>query len=467
MSTIYDLAELPMSEIKDYLNSLDDEQLYSLSTDWDFLSRLEQKQPAELGKNGKFIWLFLAGRGSGKTRAGAEWINHKVQYEGYKYPTLIGATASEVRDIMIEGESGILACAQPDFRPEFKPGKRHVEWPNGVTAKILYGTEPERARGPQSDIIWCDEICKWQYPEATWNNAMLGLRLGPSPLCYISTTPKPIPIIKKLVKREETCITKSSTYDNRDNLSEVFIKTIVGDYEGTRLGRQELYAELLEDNPNALWRREWIESTRLGGMNELPGYDSEKAPFGKIEQIVVAVDPAVTHGEESDDTGIVVVSRGPAPKENGNGEKTERKEYSHYYVFADHTIHGSPDEWGKRTIFAYQSNMADMIIGEVNNGGDLVESNIRKQPGGENIPFRAVRATRGKAIRAEPVSSLYEQKRVHHVGTFGDLEDQLCEWEPGDESPDRLDALVWAITYLAGFSEGSVIGNVDISDLGI
>lgn len=407
------------------MNSLTDEQAYALLHDWAFWARPEQLPPTQWGKDGCFIWNVRAGRGFGKTRLSAETFIQAVRNWGYKYPNLAGATAEDVRDIMIEGESGILACAPEDFKPEFIPSLKKLIWPNKVETHIYYGSEPNKARGPQSDFLWCDELAKWQRQEETFDNLLMGLRLGPNPLCIVTSTPRPTKFLMDLEKRTDkqgracTVTTRGRTQDNFRNLSPVFISTIISKYEGTRLGRQELEGDFLDDNPDALWKRSDIDNNRVFQIPQLA-------------YVVVGVDPAATSKAGSDDTGIIAAGK------DGAGQ---------YYVLGDYTLHDTPRKWGEAAITAYHKHKANLIVGETNQGGEMVEHTIKTID--SNIPFRAVHASRGKATRAEPVSALYEQGKVRHFGAFPELEDQLCEWVPGAEkSPDRLDALVWAISFL-------------------
>jgi len=339
------------------------------------------------------------------------------------YPNLAGATAEEVRDIMIEGESGILNCAPDDFKPEYIPSLKQLIWPNGAVTHICYGSEKEKARGYQSDFLWCDELAKWQFTEETFDNLLLGLRLGQNPLCIVTSTPRPTKFLIDLEKRVDkqgrpsTVTTRGRTEDNFRNLSPVFISTIISQNQGTRWGKQELEGEFLNDNPEALWKRSNIDDNRV-----------HKIP--QLTYVVVGVDPSATSKAGSDDTGIITAGK------DSKGE---------YYVLGDYTIHDTPQAWGTAAITAYNKHQANLIVGETNNGGEMVEHTIKTID--QKIPFRAVHASRGKAIRAEPVSSLYEQGKVHHFGTFPELEDEMCEWVPGAEkSPDRVDALVWAIS---------------------
>jgi phage terminase large subunit-like protein len=394
-------------------DELDRAALVEAATRWSLLARKSQLPPPGRWR----IWLILAGRGWGKTRTGAEFVSERVRSGMSAHPLLIGPTAADVRDVMVEGESGILACSRPDFRPVYEPSKRRLTWPNGVSAVLFSAEEPDRLRGPQSDLIWADEPASWKYPE-TWDMAMFGLRLGTDPRVVATTTPRPTALIRELIADPLTVITRGSSYENQANLAPAFIEKIIKKYEGTRLGRQELNAEILDDNPGALWQRDVIEHLRV---REVP----------PLVRVVAGIDPAVSGAATSDETGIVV--DGIA----ANG---------HYYVLADASIRGTPHAWALAAVRAYHQYRADRMIGEANNGGDLVETNIRTVDA--SVAYRAVHATRGKLIRAEPVAALYEQGCVHHAGTFPELEDQMCEWSPGDKSPDRLDAHVWAMTEL-------------------
>lgn len=433
------LACLPEYQRQEFLNSLTDTEAYALQYDWSFWGRPEQLPPESWGKNGCFIWNLRMGRGAGKTRAGSELFIRAVRFGGYKYPNLAGATAEDVREIMVEGESGILACAPDDFRPEFIPSLKKLIWPNGVETHIYYGSEPNKARGPQSDYLWCDELAKWQFPEETFDNLLMGLRLGHNPLCMVTSTPKPTRFLMELEKRQDkqgricTVVTRGRTQDNFKNLSPVFISTIISKYEGTRKGRQELDGEFLSDNPEALWRRSDIDDNRVFKIPEL-------------SYVCIGVDPAATSKAGSDDTGIIAA---------GKDDKGQ------YYVLGDYTVHDTPQKWGEAAITAFHKHKANVIIGETNNGGEMVAHTLKTID--PKIPFQAVHASRGKATRAEPISALYEQGKVHHFGTFPELEDQLCEWVPGvEKSPDRLDALVWAITKL---SEKTEYGKLDLTKM--
>lgn len=368
------------------------------------------------------VWLLMAGRGFGKTRAGAEWVRTRVSTGVGGRIALVAPTPDDVRNVMVEGVSGLLRVSPPWFKPKYEPSKRKLTWPNGAVAFGFSSYEPDRLRGPQFDTAWCDELASWKHPRETWDNLQFGLRLGNDPRCAVTTTPKPISLLRELKDREDVFTTTGSTYENRANLPDEYIEHIRRRYEGTRTGRQEIYAELLDESEEALWRRDWIEAARV-----------REAP--ELVRVVVAVDPAVSSGSSSAETGIVVA-----------GVDEDR----HVYVLEDASGRMSPDRWARRAIGMLDKYGADRIVGESNNGGDLVEHTLRTAYGGRVIPYRSVRASRGKYTRAEPASALYEQGKVHHVGGLDALEDQMCVWSPGSEgSADRLDALVWAVTELA------------------
>lgn len=375
-------------------------------------------RPKQLPPSGDWAyWLILAGRGFGKTRTGAETIRAWVDGGTYGRIHLIGPTAADVRDVMVEGESGLLAISPPKNRPEYEPSKRRLTWPNGASATVFSAEEPERLRGPQCEAMWCDEPASWRYPE-TWDMAVLGMRLGRHPRAVITGTPKPVKLIRELMRNPRCVVTRGSTYENLDNLAPTFRAQILSQYEGTRLGRQELYAEILEDAEGALWKRSELEAHRV-------------TEYPTITRIVVAIDPAISSHSESNETGIVVCGLGV----DGHG-----------YTLDDETLKASPDGWASQAVSAYYKFKADRIVYEDNQGGEMVASTIRTVD--SSVPLKAVHASRGKQARAEPVAALYEQGRVHHVGLFAELEDQLCSWTPGEASPDRLDALVWALTEL-------------------
>lgn len=341
-----------------------------------------------------------------------------MAYNGWGRIALVGETAADVRDVMILGESGIMSLFKKSDRPKYIPSKRLLRFQNGSICTTYSGKEPDQLRGPQHHGAWADELAKWQYATETWANLMMGLRLGKDPRAIISTTPRPIAIIRKLIEDQHCVVTKASTYDNQINLPDSFVQEILSEYEGTRLGRQELYADVLDDVPGALWSRKLIENNRV-----------KKCP--ELVRIVVSIDPAVTSKEGSDETGLIVAGACA----DGHG-----------YTLEDLSGRHTPDEWARRAIDAYYRWGADRIIGEVNNGGDLIETVLRtKDP---NVSYKGVRASKGKYTRAEPVAALAEQGKDHHVGMFEELEDQLCTYVPGESSPDRLDAKVWAYTEL-------------------
>jgi len=427
-SLLESLASLTGPQREAVIASLSDSEAQAILWDWRGCSaRPNQLAPgtehAADDRADWRYWLVQAGRGFGKTRTGAEWVREKAETGQYRRIALVGATAGDVRDVMVEGESGILACCPPDNRPLYEPSKRRVTWPNGALATMYSADEPERLRGPQHDGAWCDEIAAWRFPDA-WDNLLFGLRLGADPRAVVTSTPKPVKLVKDLISDKNTVVTRGSSYENRGNLAPAFFDAIIRKYEGTRIGRQELMAELLEDVPGALWTRSLIDATR--------GKSSDVRSDG-IVRIVIAIDPAVTHNPDSDETGIIVaaLTRG-----------------WHVLILDDLSCREDALGWARVAVAAYRTRRADCIVAEVNNGGDLVAANIRALDPAANV--RSVRASRGKYIRAEPVANLYTQGRVHHIGTFGALEDQLCGWTPqGNEgSPDRLDALVWAVTEL-------------------
>lgn len=425
-SLVASLASLPDAERQELLADLTEEQALELLYDWQFWARPEQLAP-----EGEWdTWLIQTGRGWGKTRTGAEWVRDIAEAGEVKLIGLVGATAADIRDTMVEGDSGILACCPPHNMPIHEPSKRHrLTWKNGTIAIGYSADEPNRLRGPNFGAAWCDELAAWRFLQESWDNLMYALRKGTRPRCVITTTPRPLKLLKEIMADPGTILTRGSLKDNADNLADSYKRRILRRYEGTRLGRQEIDGELLDDVPGALWTRAMIDAARYPLDPTKP--IEEQLP--QLVRIVVAVDPAVTSGEEADDTGIVVV-----------GIDARR----HGYVLADLTCHESPEMWARRAVNAYYHYRADGVIGETNNGGDLVATVLRTVDA--RVPFKAVHASRGKRVRAEPISALYEQGRVKHVGQFPDLEDQMCNFVPDnlDDSPDRMDALVWGFTEL-------------------
>lgn len=388
-----------------------------------------------------FGWLILAGRGFGKTRADAEdFAAYGMANPGTRLG-IVARTLKDGRDVCVEGESGLLSVVPSSEVRQWNRSLSDLELVlrNGTRYKVYSSEKPDGLRGPQFHRLWCDELASWIYVQRTWDMAMLALRLGDDPRVVISTTPKPLRLIKDLVSRPDVVVTRGSTYENRDNLPPPFYRSVVAKYEGTRLGRQELGGEIVEDAPGALWTRQLLEELR---MVKLPDLD----------RVVTGVDPAVTSKATSAETGIVTV--GVLHRGCPCGAHPDRP---HGFVIADDSLRGSPGEWGAASVRAYSVHRADRVVGEVNNGGDLVEGNIRGID--QTVSYTSVHASRGKKKRAEPVAALYEQRLVHHIGAFPELEDQMCLWEgePEEEtedddttydSPDRMDALVWALTEL-------------------
>lgn len=388
--------------------------------EWHRIRRPSQAPPAGAWA----VWLIKAGRGWGKTRTGAEWVLDQVE-AGRRRIALVARTAADYRAVMVEGESGILAIAPPSLRPAYEPSKRQLTWPNGAIATLYSSEKPDQLRGPQHDAAWADELAAWKRPQETWDQLMFGLRLGHDPQCVVTTTPRPTAEVRRLLAEPDTVVTSGSTFENAANLATRQMERLRARYEGTRLGRQELYGEVLDDTDGALWTRAMLERAVVGCPDPMPD----------LVRIVVAVDPAVTSGEDADETGIVVVGRDNA---------------GHGYVLADHSGRYGVGEWERRVVEAHDQHGADLVVAEVNNGGDFIGHAIRNlRP---QIRYKAVRATRGKHVRAEPVAGLYELDRMHHAAVFPELEDQMATWVPGDAtSPDRLDALVWGATALELF----------------
>ena len=335
----------------------------------------------------------------------------------------MGETLEDVRAVMIEGESGLLAVHPKNECPRFESSKRQLIWPNGTIAQMFSGNRPDSLRGPQFEAAWCDELCKWRYPQETYDMLQFGLRLGDQPRQIITTTPRPLKLLKQLMQGEGSIVDRTSTKENSQFLADGFLQRMTVQYGGSRLGRQELEAEILEDREDALWQRHELDRLRI---NEIP----------ELTRIVVAVDPPVTSHEKSDACGIIVAGI----DEQGQG-----------IVLADETLTKvSPLQWARAAVRAYHFYEADRIVAEVNQGGEMVETLIRQVDA--SVAIKSVRATRGKYIRAEPVAALYEQNRVRHLGNLPLLEDELCDFGPGGltsgKSPDRLDALVWALTDL-------------------
>lgn len=417
------------SKLSEVLKELPEEDLVRLYGEWQVWSHDHQLPPALPQGEAWRTWLILGGRGAGKTRAGAEWVRAKalglspISEKPIERIALVGETMAAVRSVMIEGISGILATATPDCVPVFEPSKRQIVWPNGSIAQIFSAEEPEALRGPQFGAAWLDEICKWEHAERTYDMLQFALRLGDKPQQVVTTTPRPIALLKAILADPSTATSHLKTVENAGNLAPDFIAGLEARYRGTLLLRQELDGELIEDRPDALWKREWIETGRI----------THPPALGRT---IVAVDPPVTSGAKADACGIVVAAMG----DDGRA-----------YVLADRTVKGrEPLAWADVAVRAYHEFSADTLVAEVNQGGDLVTTVIAQID--HMVPVEKVRATRGKWVRAEPVAALYGRGLVSHAGSFPELEDQMCDLGSdglaGGRSPDRVDALVWALTFL-------------------
>lgn len=433
------LASLSEDQRAAFFASLSESEAAALEYDWKFWARPNQLQP----EGGWSTWLILAGRGFGKTRALSEWVRSEKNRVGRI--AIVGPTAADARDVLVEGESGIIAISPPDDRPVYEPSKRRLTWPNGTIATTYSADEPDRLRGPQHGSAICDEIAAWRYPEA-WDMLMFGLRLGSDPRCVAATTPKPVKLLRDILASPGTIVTRGSTYDNAANLAPTFLAKIISKYQGTRLGRQEINAELLEDIAGAIWTRAMLDANRMQALPEglppyeAPGYHRALAEALGLSRIVIGVDPSGSSGEDdekADEIGIVAAGI----DYSGRG-----------YILEDVSGSYSPEGWGAAVVQIYDRWGADLVAAEINFGGAMVVSTIRGAKRGRTVAVETITASRGKAIRAEPVASLYEQGRVTHVGSFGTLEDQLCSFTrqkyQGKGSPDRADAAIFALTNL-------------------
>lgn len=403
------------------MSGLTDAEAEAILYDW----RGFNARPDQVSPPGDWdIWLVLAGRGWGKTRVAAEWVRQEVDAGRARRVALVAETAADARDVLVEGESGLLNVYPPEQRPLYEPSKRRVTWPNGAVATLYNATEPDQLRGPQHDLAVCDEMAKWKLARETWDQLQFGLRLGDHPRQIITTTPRPIELLKAIVAGEEgkVVVTRGRTMDNAANLAAPFLQKIRQRYEGTRLGRQELNAEILGDLPGALWSLSQLDNYRIPDKPEDMG------------RILVSVDPAITASDESDEHGIIV---GGMRDQEG-------------IVLHDGSLRGSPLEWARRAISLHDTYGADGIVVEVNQGGDMVAQTLRSVRA--NLNIIEVRASRGKHVRAEPIAALYEQGRIRHVGAFPELESQMTQMTvhgyEGPGSPDRVDALVWLMTEL-------------------
>jgi len=370
------------------------------------------------------IYLYLAGRGAGKTRTAAEWLAWEATTQNDTRWAIVAPTFGDVRDVCAEGESGIINILRSyGSLLDYNRSQGPISLTNGSKIKLFSADEPDRLRGPQHHGAWCDELAAWRYPD-TWDQLQFGMRLGSHPRTVITTTPRPVSLIRNLVNRDDGSVkvVRGSTFDNAANLAPQALLELQARYAGTRMGRQELYGELLTESDSALWTRQLIEDARIKPEDAPPYF-----------RVVVAIDPAVTSGEGSDETGIVVAGATPD---------------GHYYILEDASMRGTPENWARKAIEMYKKYKCDRVIGEANNGGDMIESLLRQVDA--SVPYRKVHASRGKRVRAEPISALSEQLRLHMVGNnFAQLEDQLVTWEPdSDKSPDRMDAMVWAVSDL-------------------
>ena len=412
------------------LEALSPTELIALKHDWTFWARPDQLRPPGAWR----VWVAMAGRGWGKTRVGAEDIRAEVDAGTARNIALVGATNADVRDVMVlgtEDSPGLMGVFPPHQRPLFIPSRRLLRFHNGAIARTFSAEKPSRLRGPQFDRAWADELAAWQRMRETWNNLMFGLRKGDNPRATVTTTPRPLPLLKELLADPRTAVTRGRTKDNLANLAPSFVEDIMRRYDGTTLGRQELDGELLDDLAGALWRMSTLDAHRV-----------TKAP-SDLARVIIGVDPSVAgkdkddEGRKRDDCGIVAV-----------GRTGSIKNYPQRYVLADYSLNAPPQQWAREVVRAYWIHQADMVAAEANNGGELVRMAIHQVDPRVNV--KLVNAQRGKYIRAEPVGSAYERGEVHHVGVLRALEEEMVTWQPGMEppmpSPNRIDALVWAIT---------------------
>jgi phage terminase large subunit-like protein len=392
---------------------------WQIETDWNFWARHDQRPPAEDWR----CWFIMAGRGFGKTRMAAEWVRAAAEADGSLRIALVAATLHEARTVMIEGESGLLAIAPDEHRPTWEPSLKRLKWPNGAVAQVFAASEPEGLRGPEHHIAWADEVAKWDNGVAAWDNLSMTMRLGDAPRIVATTTPRAVPLVRRLLKERGVAITRGAMAANRAQLPESFIAAMEEVYGANRLGRQELLGEFLEDAEDALWTRELIERCRVNAVPEM-------------QRIIIGVDPPASAG--GDACGIVAVGKGADGKA---------------YVLADHSVQGrSPEGWARAVAAAALAWGADRVVAEANNGGDMVISTLRAAD--VTMPVKKVSASRGKVARAEPVVALYQAGKAFHLDAFPVLEDELCGlisgggYEGPGRSPDRADALVWAMSEL-------------------
>ena len=413
------VASLNPADREKWLAKQNQDELWTREYDWGFWSRTDQRPPESDWR----VWFVMAGRGFGKTRMAAEWVRAQAEADGTLRIALVAATLHEARTVMIEGESGLLAIAPDEMRPTWEPSLKRLVWPTGAIANVFAASEPDGLRGPEHHIAWADEVAKWDNSEPIWDNLMMTMRLGDCPRIVATTTPRAIPLVRRLQKEGGVAITRGTMDANRAHLPNSYRAAMHEVYGGKRLGRQELLGEFLEDVEDALWTRDLIERCRVVGKTTL-------------KRIVIGVDPPAS--KTGDACGIVAVGKGADGKA---------------YVLADHSVKGrSPEGWARAVAAAAEAWGADRVVAEVNQGGDMVESTLRAADVG--MPVKKVHASRGKVARAEPVAALYEAGRAFHAGAFPELEDELCGlisgggYEGPGRSPDRADALVWAMTEL-------------------
>lgn len=409
------IASLDPKVREAWTQSLSEDEAEALWYAWEFWARPKQCFP----EGDWAVWLIKTGRGWGKTRTAAEWVRYQAIDKGYigKRIALVGRTAADVRDVMIEGESGLLHIGHPKTRPKYEPSKRRLTWPSGAIATTYSADKPDQLRGPQHHVAWADELASWRYAE-TWDQLLFGLRLGDNPQVVASTTPRPTELIRGLVAEDTTHVTNGHTLENRANLSPMAVQRLLNKYEGTRLGKQELGGEIIDDNPYALWSLDVIDDHRVAEAPELV-------------MIGVAIDPPASSREGTDECGIVA----------GGVDKR-----GHGYVLRVEELQAKPSMWASLGVRMYYELKADRVIAEINQGGEMVEHTIRTVD--DRVPYKGRRVHRGKRLRAEPVSALYEQGKVHHVGVLSELEDEMCDWVPGDPSPNLMDALTLLFTDL-------------------
>jgi phage terminase large subunit-like protein len=423
------LASATQATVDAFLGGLSDEALLALPWLFEFWALPHQLPPEGAWRT----WVIMGGRGAGKTRAGAEWVRAQVEGARPRDPgaasrvALLGETTDQVREVMVMGDSGILACTPQDRRPEWEATRRRLVWPNGAVAQVFSAHDPDSLRGPQFDAAWADELAKWKRAEEAWDMLQFALRLGPNPRQVVTTTPQNLGVLKAILRNPSTVVTHAPTEANRAYLAASFLEEVRARYGGQRLGRQEIDGLLLEDVEGALWSDARLDACKV-----------ERVP--ELSRIVVAVDPPVSGTNRSDECGIIVA---------GVLAQGEPRDWC-AYVIEDASIAGSPNDWAQAAVAALARHGADRVVAEVNQGGDLVEATLRSVS--PFVPYRAVHATRGKAVRAEPVAALYEQGRVRHVRGLIALEEQMARMSlrgfAGRGSPDRVDALVWAITDL-------------------